>query len=982
MAQNETLNYIIRFLADISGANVAKRQTQELNQSFNQLKAGAVSLSRVIGTQVIETFDKMGNSQKRLITTGVDFNNKMVQVVSAVNNFDKVAKITTTSTLGLAENMRRLAERAALTIPLWLALRTVFTSTLGAIGDSAKSIVDIDKALVGLKTELSNLPNVDNFLDRVRSVATAISGETGVATAEVVDILKQFTTSGIDAEVALGALSNTVKASVGTLSNAKELTKTLADVYNVMGKNIKGADNESDKFTLILGKIASLMPTNAFTVDEFAQALKNSAAGAAVAGLSIDELLASLATLSTLMQGGARGGTQFASALRQIQQKGNEVRNFLGVDPSSLSTFELLTQIINKAARQLAETGKVSEDVISIFGAKGGIAINSLTLALGKYNVELGRVKDVDLAQSQEIIADRFGTVSEAIDTQQKRLKVLREEFGRLLIPNSQDILTFFSGLNSLLENFLIPNAILLKNAFENLRTTIVGVVTAGIINDDKTIEALAQNDIGLALQKKAVNDTGELLSDEQLKRQVDGLIDRIRKVGINEKIRLADLLGLDQDTLLGLVPNSIERTGLELQLRNSDFQKLRQGQIDGNNGGGLGSLDNLNPTKTEEEINLRFEDRLTLLDRLKTLGLNDLEIELQKLDIINQQGTADEKRAQKLRVLQQINKEIVASSEQLRNSLEGGLSDLLGGKTNIKDLGKKLGDTFRQGFIDAISGSLTDQLFKTTGIGEIFGGSVFNFRHMADGIGGPIKSGFEVGGKTAYNEIVKGFSDGVQIMNNPNGASGLSLASSGFGSLVPSGGFNASLPGFGNGGFFNQTFGGRPAGAAFGPLTKAQAGATRGQALGVGVQSALTGFSAFQSGGGSQGSLGVASGITGALGGLSSGLAGLGFAGAGTAGATGLGALLGPVGLALTVGSLLFSAFSKTKQSSSETKTTESRVSSKIDITNKQLEVVNRNLIAIDNSLQDVFALPGSTFFSERTDIVDQFSVSSRRGQ
>ena len=75
------------------------------------------------------------------------FNNAMKKVRSsgavAGKSLDKLGKSSAT----LGQNISRLASRAALTIPLWLALRSVMMAFTSTIKDSMKAWVDWDTQL-------------------------------------------------------------------------------------------------------------------------------------------------------------------------------------------------------------------------------------------------------------------------------------------------------------------------------------------------------------------------------------------------------------------------------------------------------------------------------------------------------------------------------------------------------------------------------------------------------------------------------------------------------------------------------------------------------------------------------------------------------------------------------------------------------------------------------------------------------------------
>ncbi len=385
---------------------------------------------------------------------------------------------------------------------------------------------------------------------------------------------------------------------------------------------------------------------------------------------------------------------------------------------------------------------------------------------------------------------------------------------------------------------------------------------------------------------------------------------------------------------------------------------------------------------KPSEELNLQ----LRAIERMQTLGFNQVEIEKMKLDLLVKQGaTHEEIVAQAEKFIDSLHKEVEQFSGLLRDTTERGLSDLLQGNLNLNQFATNIGNALRKGFADSLSGNFTDQIFKATGIGEMFGGIFSNIRHANDGVKGIIVGAHETGAGIVKKALLEAFTQGAGIVNGTAsagfsgipglpGTSGLGFGQNGL-----------TLPGFGEGGFFNRRIGGPAAMTGRnGQLLNASGnplGASFGQAAGVGIGAGLLGFSAFQSAGGRQGSLAVPAGVLGSLGGAALGLSSLGFgAGAGAGAlAAGLAPLLGPIGIALGIGSMLFGAFSKTKQTSIDEKTSNQQIASRVDVTNKKLELINRNLVAI-RSRFETFQLPDSAFFSEKVNLEDEFSIDSRR--
>ena len=865
--------------------------------------AGDINLKYILTVQAKDMDE--ANAKVKAITTSLKaFDTSIKKVPDAANKAGQ-------SFAGLSINAAKLAARAVAVVPIWLAIRGVFTATLGTIGDSTQAFIDMNRELQFLKNELVDIKDVNGALNSVQDQAEKLAQTLGVSSAEAVNSARFFKSAGLTLEESIAGSTIALKASVATGESAKDTTNALISIYKLMGDRIDGATTSQEKFETILGTIFAVMPTQVFTLGEFNDALKNFVGTANTSNLSLEEMTALIAVSATFMQKGARGGTQLTAAFRELRQESEKVQLFLGpkVDIKQLDDFQLLIKFLAQAKVALSQ-GKLDGAIEDIFGAKGGLVVKSLISGLKDLNIEVDKLNDLDLTEFQQLIEGRVGNALNTLEKQLGRLKILREQIAQRF------------GLGLL--GFNVRETDDLTEALTKINDKLVQIA------DNASVAGRILGAI-VGASSGAAGPLGGLFS-------IPGILEE------NDQIR--------QKAFKNETINKIGSRVLKTPATASSDILTGDGE----------------EVKTIKERTFELEKQLLLTERLAALGFNSLEIEIKKLELLTDQEAIDKQR---LEIVKQINKEVLAASEALRSSFQEGLSDLLSGDSSIEDFGKRIGDTIRKGFIDAFAGNVTDQIFKSTGIGEIFGKGIFNIRHAGDGIGGPIKGAFDYGGDIAYDSIVRGFQDGTSG-RGPLGPFAPQLPSrsgGGFGGLA---GF-LNRPGIGTGGLSPVNIENFVAG---GKLP-----ATLGQQLGVVGGAATFGISQFQAAGGKQGSLSAPSAAFGALGAGALGLSALGFGGAGTAAATGLGAALGPIGIGLVIGSLLFSSFSKKKQTTVDEQTTETRVGSKIDLTNKQLEVVNRNLIAIDNHLQDVFALPGSTFFSERSDLVDQFSVNSRRG-
>ena len=919
---------------------------------------------------------------------------KLQQVSNAIKGITGTTpRIAQQNVAGLGNSLWKLASRAALTIPIWLALRGAIMGVIGAFSDGIKSIVQLDEALINAKNEIQDIANLDTFMVGLREQAIKLSRETGTSVEKVVESFRRFATAGIEATTALAGMNTAVKGARATMGDAVETSRFLADVYNQLGDRITEVSGTQAKFDYIMGTVSALMPKNTFVIKEFTDAFAKFGGTAKAAGLSLDETFLLIATSATAMQRGARAGTQLASAFNQLSKNSEEIRLFLGKDSlAGLSQFEIFSSVLERAGDAMAQPGgegTVLRIIQDLFGNRGGRDVKALTANITQFRSEMERLASLSAEDREALLLQRYGTAMEKIQFQLDRVKQSLNELVREFVTGltgTDDYANALKRINDELEK-MIENA---RAAGNVVREAIGGGIKLGA--------AGAAIGIGLPLAAKAAGPFTALglgggltyiglVLKEGLTKLGAALIPRVAGSGaVAAAGGGITAMGLAGVGAIALGVNEIFVQYLR-HMTNKTNQKIFEfmeqdtANIFRSRGKKYTPGGSEAPPAVEETDVYTLQQKLGITEELTKHGFNSLEIARLKYDISMQDDSLLSKQGARMGVILEymkaLNKESREFSENLQKTFQEGLSDTLMGEGTFADLAKGMGDALRQGFSDALAGNISDQLFKSTGLGAIFGDAFSNIRHANDKLGGPIKSAFDYGGKEAYDWIVAGFKDGMKgdTAASLTSAEGIKTALKGGGLF----GTDLTLPGFGEDGIFSKKIGTGTIDPKTGAVLKGPA--TWGEGIGAVGGGLLSGYSSYQAAGGAGGSLSTAAGITGALGGAALGLHTLGFMGAGTASAAGLGAMLGPVGIALMVGAMIFSALSKTKSSSSSEQQSTKQVSSKIDVTNNKLDLVNRNLIALRGTME-TYMLPDSAYFTEKRLLLeDQFSIDARRG-
>lgn len=356
-------------------------------------------------------------------------------------------------------------------------------------------------------------------------------------------------------------------------------------------------------------------------------------------------------------------------------------------------------------------------------------------------------------------------------------------------------------------------------------------------------------------------------------------------------------------------------------------------------------------------------------------------------------------------------------------------------GDISFSELATNFGSAMREAWSGQFSEIFGEALTNISGLDSIFGGWMDVFGKAFKKTTNPISKAHLQGIEAGLPLIVQAHQDGMngttsttdnsprgmlnKVLNNTLGASSpigkflkMPVGGGNYQPQLTKGSLfaNGVVPDNSVGGIVQRALGSDFTGAsslAGGGITAALArGRASGGAGPIGVPAggllSVAGNTIASTWGGSQAGGLIAGGLTGA-GALASGLAGLGASAAagaaaaggfaaGTTGAAvaagGLGgmlagsaAFLGPLGLALGIGGMLWSMFNPPEPPAwkkEESREQTMQIASRIDTTNASLEWVNRNLVEMRQEL--TYIMRESFYFSEKSE-AERFAIDAQRG-
>ena len=403
-------DYIIKYLSDtkdaIKGANDLERLNAQIASTIGKNYATA---TRIIGTdlqkistkpitingqEAIQTLQQIGTVAQTADGSFVQFtqtqklvNGQLVNTTGSMKDVtNQFVKTNLEATKGnkvfsnLTDNIKQLAGRALLTIPIWIALRSAITGFFQGISGGIKDLIAFDLSLQKIRNNLQGTPQeVDAAFKKIRSSITEASKATGVSTEELAGAVKQFATLGFSANESLQGALGATKLSIALFGDASETAGAFARALNIMVDRSTGAKSAVDQMNEAFALTSQLEETNNFEIKNVTEALDKFAGTAAGVGLTMNQTLAILAALGTAGRQGSEGATLLSTSFNQLLSNIPKISQSLGlVVTSGESTFETFKKIIDKIT-ELNNTPGGQQSAIQaigdIFGGARGIKI-------------------------------------------------------------------------------------------------------------------------------------------------------------------------------------------------------------------------------------------------------------------------------------------------------------------------------------------------------------------------------------------------------------------------------------------------------------------------------------------------------------------------------------------------------------------------------------------------------------------------------
>lgn len=931
--------------ADLSGAEKMIKSQDMIKRALEASGRAFDANGKVIGVNSTVTKQTLNGVSREVLLMNAKFQETNGTIQNVSGSFTRIGKnfallkdsvkVTTSSindlnngSRGLESTLGKLIGRAALTIPVWFAIRFAISQVISVFVEATKRAGELDQALRRAISVLDDTDVNSKVAQNLKNTISELNQLTGKPIDEIGKAVLEFTTSGIDAEKATEGMTSAVKFATATFSDSVDAAKALVSMQIFYGDALEKNIPKQEEMNFMAALFKRTMDPARVSARQFIEGIEGFAGTAKTLGLTRNQVLALINTMNTLGVRGPEAVTSLRNAFLLLNQNSKRATEIVG-EFLPTNNFEKIIKVIENFRERAAKGQDISKLFEEVFGVKATKGTAALVADLDRLYEALKRADDAT--------ADWNGTITDLnsdVKLQTDGIKSLEQQNIALFNTLKQGFLESILGaeayesalkeINKTLKKLIDDTKAFgelgffgkLGSFFENTS----GPLGKGIGQGSRALASAIFKEKELSSDDKARIDAGAKARVQRAAKAAEAEAKKLAKTTSETstgELTPANALTFEELLAFKEIESAKRRIGTEEIFSRQSVLLARQFNDE------LSDLvDTANSFQKDKDKQISAE---ALLGALRSGNAEDLQ-RFQDKDFITSQKIL-ELRKQLLEVEKARANEIKQIADELAGSFSGGLEDLLKNKVGPKDFLTNFGSAVQDSQIKSASRGLTRALSQT-GIFNQLGAAGVDLENALSATGNPVVDAINQSTTAIVNAIRQG-PTGSAAQGALGAAGGLGGLFSGQGLQIPKGP-NGQPIGLGQG-LFN-------AGLA-----------------GVG------GFLAGSQRGTTQGILGGAGGFL-------------------TSAAPFLGSL-GPVGLIAGLGLTIASFFGgskKTTQVQEQQRT--NQIASKIDVTNKQLSIVNRNLVALKEAFE-TFILPDSAFFGAKRSLEDQFSLNARRG-
>lgn len=362
----------------------------------------------------------MSNEVRFNIRLNIDGKEKVVTATTAVDNLRRVVNEAKGATGALQEqliNTNQIVEK-------WNNVSNAIGQLSSVLNDFTAESRSFGGAMAAANTMAGK--SGDDFAKLKEQVAE-LSHEVPVARDELANGLYQVISNGVPEDNWIAFLNKSARASVGGIADLGETVKVTSTIIKNYGLDWDAAGSIQDKIQLTA-------KNGVTSFEQLAQALPRVTSQASTLGVSIDELMATFSTLTSVSGDTAEVSTQLAAiftALIKPSSEAAEMAQQMGIqfDAAAIKAAGGMEQFLvslDKSVKQYAASSGMLEQ--EIYGKLFGSAesLRALTPLIGK-QAEKFRENVADMKNSAGTIDKTFDILS---STGAAKLQLINNKLG------------------------------------------------------------------------------------------------------------------------------------------------------------------------------------------------------------------------------------------------------------------------------------------------------------------------------------------------------------------------------------------------------------------------------------------------------------------------------------------------------------------------------------------------------------------------
>ncbi|KKM96143.1 hypothetical protein LCGC14_1181030 [marine sediment metagenome] len=378
--------HIIQTIYDKTGL-VKYQKDMEKTQAIARRFGNEVSASaKFMGTSVKKSFNKSGEVITR--TTGhIEQNGKRMNVVWSNTKKGANGLRLSISKVGAQMNnfnaiIGKVVQRALLVAPAWMLIRSAMILVIRTVKDMITAFIDLDEGLARIRTVMhGNAEDINAEMAGIRRQILDTAVDSKISIKELAEAMYFLKTASLDVGQAISAFTPTVNAMIGTGVGAREMARSVAGVFNTMGKFITGTANDAEKFQKIADVLTFTFATQDVEMKELIAGYTKLAPFLSGLDDSFTDIVTTLGVLNTRMLRSGRTGRLTGRAILQLTKNSSKLASIFGItfDANKPINFLKTIEAISKAMKDTEKvTFAQSEAIRQIFATRGGVGVKLL----------------------------------------------------------------------------------------------------------------------------------------------------------------------------------------------------------------------------------------------------------------------------------------------------------------------------------------------------------------------------------------------------------------------------------------------------------------------------------------------------------------------------------------------------------------------------------------------------------------------------